>query len=78
MSEELDNCKKVMNGLLEEIENRILSKRGRSTEEWVRSQDPMDLNPPTIRDKTLMEIFYLIHDYRTLHRTVRKINNEVL
>ena len=50
--------------ILEEIAARIYGKRGKSTEEWIKAQDPWTLSPINVRDETLLECANLVKRYR--------------
>jgi len=62
--QEIENCRKVTLKIISEIEARILGKRGPASETWIQLQDPWELSPMGIRDKTLVEIADLVKEYR--------------
>lgn len=49
---------------IEEVIARILGKRGKANEEWIRTQDPWDLSPINVRDETLLECANIVMELR--------------
>ena len=65
LQHEVDVCRKVTLNILTEIETRILGKRGKSTEMWVRARKEWnEKDPYLVRDSTLLEIAVLVKEYR--------------
>jgi len=53
-----------MDKILEEIAARIYGKRGKSSEEWIKAQNPWELSPINVRDLTLLECANLVKKHR--------------